>query len=210
MYYTYFQAWCPIAFPFWLYTNILLLLTLLPPGGSPHCYFDSRQNGECKELAVKEQNKTTGTHTVHTQTPTYLRIKTTLWGIWDQILPQPPTPSTRVSSSSFVCFFVSFLSFCSQPVFLSDSQLLSRSAAVFSEVLTGSFARLLRTSKCVWHVHLGGPRWERACLTLRPVDEVLKALCVSTLLTFKGARTVLTLTWLLWIKCVSSLSQQLQ
>lgn len=105
--------------------------------------------------------------------------KTALWGFWDQITTAPLPP---LSFRHCVSFF-----------------------SGVAKALTGSFAGLLRSSNSVWHVPLGalGLSFSHA----ETWRQSFKAPCVLSLLTFSGAHTLLTLTWLLWIKYVSSVSR---
>lgn len=72
------------------------------------------------------------------------------------------------------------------------------------------FCQIAKNFKVCLTCTLGRPALGVSTSHTETWGRVLKALCVSTLLTFKGARTLLSLTWLLWIKYVSSLSQELQ
>ena len=71
------------------------------------------------------------------------------------------------------------------------------------------FCKIAQNFKVCLTCTLGRPAVGASVSHTETWGRVLKAPCVSTLLTFKGARSMLSLTWLLWIKYVSSLSQRL-
>lgn len=71
------------------------------------------------------------------------------------------------------------------------------------------FCQIAKNFKVCLTCTLGRPALGASVSHAETWGRVLKAPCVSTLLTFKAEHSLLTLTWLLWIKYVSSLSQQL-
>lgn len=132
----------------------------------------------CKEPTVIQLNKSAVTHT-HTDMFTSLL--------------HPPSPPPELPFPLFLTglFFIETLEFFPrvQRCCRGTNRLFCQIAKNFKVCLTCTLGRPalgVRTS----HTETWG--------------RVLKAPCISRLLTFKGACTLLSLTWLLWIKYVSS------
>ena len=167
------------------------------------------------------KNKTAGTraHAQNSSTPCIPEdqtTKTTLWGFWDQMPPPPPPPPLDFPlSPTFLGFFFFFFSFLVFSFFLPRSPFSFHTLSFLARVrrccrgTNRLFCKIAQNFKVCLTCTLGRPAVGASVSHTETWGRVLKAPCVSTLLTFKGARSMLSLTWLLWIKYVSSLSQRL-
>lgn len=139
----------------------------------------------------------------HTHRDTHTRGSKQLCGE-SGMPPQPPIPSTRVSSSTCFCLFFPFFFFSPS---LFSFQTLNFSVQRCCWGANRLFCQIAANFKVCLTCTLGRPALGASESHTETWGRVLKAPCVSTLLTFKGAHSLLTLTRLLWIKYVSSLSQ---